>query len=68
MTYQGSDKPMVQLLVEQCFYYGIRHVVLSPGSRNAPLILTFANHPGFTCYSIIDERSAGFMPWEWPGN
>jgi len=60
MTYQGSDKPMVQLLVEQCFYHGIRHIVLSPGSRNAPLIITFANHPGFTCYSIIDERSAGF--------
>jgi 2-succinyl-5-enolpyruvyl-6-hydroxy-3-cyclohexene-1-carboxylate synthase len=60
MTYQGSDKPMVQLLVEQCYLYGIKHVVLSPGSRNAPLIITFANHPGFTCYSIIDERSAGF--------
>ena len=41
--------------------YGIRHVVLSPGSRNAPLIHTFTQHPGFTCYTVVDERSAAFF-------
>lgn len=41
--------------------YGIRHVVLSPGSRNAPLIHTFTEHPDFTCYTVVDERSAGFF-------
>jgi len=40
---------------------GIRHVIISPGSRNAPLIQLFTGHPGFSCYSIVDERSAGYV-------
>lgn len=60
MQYTGSNKPIVKLLLEQCFIHGIKHVVIAPGSRNAPLIISFANHSGFTCYSIPDERSAGF--------
>ncbi|MGD9992609.1 MAG: 2-succinyl-5-enolpyruvyl-6-hydroxy-3-cyclohexene-1-carboxylic-acid synthase [Salinivirgaceae bacterium] len=60
MQYTGSNKPIVKLLLEQCFIHGIKHVVIAPGSRNAPLIISFANHRGFTCYSIPDERSAGF--------
>lgn len=41
--------------------HGITHIVLSPGSRNSPLIHSFATDADFTCYSIIDERSAGFF-------
>ena len=40
---------------------GIRDVVLSPGSRNAPLILSFAADAAFRCHSVVDERSAGFF-------
>jgi 2-succinyl-5-enolpyruvyl-6-hydroxy-3-cyclohexene-1-carboxylate synthase len=39
---------------------GITHVVVSPGSRNAPAIVVFNRQPGLTLYSISDERSAGF--------
>ncbi len=46
---------------ELLYLKGIRHVVLSPGSRNAPLTLSFARHPKLKVYSIIDERSAGFI-------
>lgn len=60
MDYLASDKKIVQLLINQCFLYGVKHVVISPGSRNAPLIISFDNHPAFTCYSIPDERSAAF--------
>lgn len=60
MKYQSSTKKMVQVLVEQCFNLGIKHVIISPGSRNAPLIISFDNHPAFTTYSIPDERSAAF--------
>lgn len=56
----GSNKKNAQILIEQCYNYGIRNVVISPGSRNAPLILSFAGNSEFTCYSIADERSAGF--------
>ncbi len=40
---------------------GIEHVVLSPGSRNAPLTISFARNPRITTYNIVDERSAGFI-------
>jgi 2-succinyl-5-enolpyruvyl-6-hydroxy-3-cyclohexene-1-carboxylate synthase len=39
---------------------GLRHVVCSPGSRNAPLVITFDVHPEISTYVIHDERSAGF--------
>ena len=35
--------------------------MLSPGSRNAPLIHSLATDEDFTCHSIVDERSAGFF-------
>ncbi len=56
----GSNKKSVQILLTECYKYGIRNVIISPGSRNAPLILSFANNNNFKCYSIPDERCAGF--------
>lgn len=44
-----------------CFLKGIRNVVLSPGSRCAPLTLAFNRHEGFRLFSIPDERSAAFV-------
>lgn len=41
--------------------HGVQHVVISPGSRNAPLTLSFDSDPFFQCYSVVDERSAGFF-------
>ncbi|MDX9847298.1 MAG: 2-succinyl-5-enolpyruvyl-6-hydroxy-3-cyclohexene-1-carboxylic-acid synthase [Tenuifilaceae bacterium] len=43
-----------------CLEHGITHAVISSGSRNAPLILAFASNTDFKCYSIVDERSAGY--------
>ncbi len=40
---------------------GVRHAVISPGSRNAPLIMAFARFGKIQCHSVIDERSAGFI-------
>ena len=39
----------------------IQHIVISPGSRNAPLTIGFTNHDNFSCYSIADERCAAFF-------
>ncbi len=41
--------------------FGVRHAVICPGSRNAPLIHVFHRDKDFSCYSIIDERSAGYV-------
>lgn len=40
---------------------GLKHVVLSPGSRCAPLTLAFSRHPQLDCKTISDERSAAFI-------
>ena len=56
-----SSIPSAQLIVELCVQNGIEHVVISPGSRNAPLTITFANHPNISAYSIVDERCAAFF-------
>ncbi len=50
----------VNTLVSHIFNNGIRHVILCPGSRNAPLTLSFSRHPHIQCFSLVDERSAGF--------
>lgn len=44
-----------------CKKWGLHNVVISPGSRNAPLTIGFTNDPFFTCYSIVDERAAAFF-------
>jgi 2-succinyl-5-enolpyruvyl-6-hydroxy-3-cyclohexene-1-carboxylate synthase len=41
--------------------FGIRHVVICPGSRNAPLIQLFTLSKFIHCHSIVDERSAGYI-------
>lgn len=56
-----SDIPAAQTLI-LCFEaMGIQNIVISPGSRNAPLTLGFSKNPYFHCYSIVDERSAAFF-------
>ena len=40
---------------------GVRRAVLCPGSRNVPLVQAFATCGGFECFSVTDERSAGFF-------
>ena len=56
-----SDKENILQLVALLRAHGVTKVVLCPGSRNAPIVHTLAGHPDFTCYSVTDERSAGFF-------
>lgn len=56
-----SEKENVKLLISMLKAYNIRHLVLSPGSRNIPFVHMAENDDFFTCYSIVDERSAGFF-------
>ncbi len=56
-----SDKKIVSLLADLFAKKGLENIVISSGSRNAPIILAFGNHPEIKAYSVIDERSAAFF-------
>lgn len=56
-----SSKKSVQILAHVLSQYQIEDVVISPGSRNAPLAIHFGELDEFKCYSIVDERSAAFV-------
>ncbi|THV62485.1 2-succinyl-5-enolpyruvyl-6-hydroxy-3-cyclohexene-1-carboxylic-acid synthase [Chryseobacterium candidae] len=56
-----SSKRSIQILAHLLQQYGIADIVISPGSRNAPLAIHFSEIDGFNCYSIVDERSAAFV-------
>lgn len=56
-----SEKTLSQTVIQLCLAKGVEHIVLSPGSRNAPLTIGFTNHPSFKNYSIVDERCAAFF-------
>ncbi len=47
--------------VEILYRQGVRKAVISPGSRSAPITITFARHPGIDCFVIPDERAAAFI-------
>lgn len=57
----ASDKILVQLIVDQCEANGIKKIVFSPGSRNAPFAITFDENPYFDTFVIHDERVAAFF-------
>jgi 2-succinyl-5-enolpyruvyl-6-hydroxy-3-cyclohexene-1-carboxylate synthase len=44
-----------------CYHLGVHHAVMSPGSRNAPLTISFARNEQIKKWIIPDERSAGFV-------
>jgi 2-succinyl-5-enolpyruvyl-6-hydroxy-3-cyclohexene-1-carboxylate synthase len=54
-------KQHISDLAEICRLKGIRKVVISPGSRSAPLIRSFYSVFGEDCISIVDERSAAYF-------
>jgi len=54
-------KEFAQLVISACHQFNIDTVVISPGSRNAPLTFVFSNHPKINALSIVDERCAAFF-------
>ncbi|MFK5891301.1 MAG: 2-succinyl-5-enolpyruvyl-6-hydroxy-3-cyclohexene-1-carboxylic-acid synthase [Flavobacteriaceae bacterium] len=56
-----SDKVLARLLEKACRTFNVDNIVISPGSRNAPLIIEFTDNVRYNTYSLVDERSAAFF-------
>ena len=56
-----SSKRSIQVLADLFQQYEVLDIIVSPGSRNAPLAIHFSEIDAFNCYSIVDERSAAFV-------
>ena len=52
---------LARWLVDALVGRGVHHVVVAPGSRNAPLSLALLGRADLHVHSRIDERSAGFL-------
>ncbi len=50
-----------EAFVNELSSLGVKYASLSPGSRNTPLTLAFANNKKIKSYLHIDERSSGFF-------
>src|SRR5579872_1955167 len=57
----SSNKPIVNAIAELASKKGMRHAIISSGSRNAPIVISLHAQKKIECLSIIDERSAGFF-------
>ena len=58
---QYPKNELAQLILQYCVAQEIEHVIISPGSRNAPLIIGFSNHPKIIDLQVVDERCAAFF-------
>src|SRR3954454_1093849 len=57
----NSNTALASAFVEELARGGLRHAVISPGSRSAPLAVALWRQPGIEVSVIVDERSAAFF-------
>ena len=54
----NRNQRAIDITVELLKKHGVRKIVISPGATNLAFVESVQNGPAFTCYSIVDERSA----------
>jgi 2-succinyl-5-enolpyruvyl-6-hydroxy-3-cyclohexene-1-carboxylate synthase len=59
--YRNTNALWCSVLVETLHRRGVRHAIIAPGSRSAPLAFAFARHPKIESVPVLDERSAAFF-------
>ena len=61
MDATNGNTALASAFVEELARCGIRHAVISPGSRSTPLAVALWRQPEIEVTVIVDERSAGFF-------
>lgn len=59
--YNEALTTQVYTFASELYAYGVREVVISPGSRSTPLAIAFEAHPNIKTWIHPDERSAAFF-------
>ena len=60
--YSNFDFKKIQILATLFRDYGVKHIVLSPGGRDVPIIRMFEyNEDKFVLHRVTDERSAAYF-------
>jgi len=57
----NANTALASAFVEELARGGLRHAVVSPGSRSTPLAVALLRQPEIEVTVIVDERSAGFF-------
>lgn len=60
MTNEGTTL-YLGAFVDELVRSGLKHIVVSPGSRSTPIAILAAEHPELKVWIQIDERSAAFL-------
>lgn len=61
LDFRNTNALWCSVAAETLWRAGLRHAVISPGSRNTPLTLALVAHPGIETTPVLDERSAAFF-------
>jgi 2-succinyl-5-enolpyruvyl-6-hydroxy-3-cyclohexene-1-carboxylate synthase len=61
LDFRNTNSLWGSVLAATLHRLGLRHAVISPGSRSTPLTVALARHPGVEAIPVLDERSAAFF-------
>ncbi|MGM9860559.1 MAG: thiamine pyrophosphate-binding protein, partial [Muribaculaceae bacterium] len=57
----NTDKKVCRKCSQLLSAYGVEYAIVSPGTRNAPMIFALNQNADINVYSVVDERSAAFI-------
>lgn len=61
-----TDEKTTQIVIAMLKSYGVKNIVVSPGTCNSCFVGSIQDDPFFTLYSVVDERSAAILPQALP--
>ena len=61
LDYRNTNSLWGSVFAETLYRLGLRHAVISPGSRSTALTMALVRHPGIESIPVLDERSAAFF-------